>query len=293
MSGVSVSNDYHKVTPPSERIQKRLVLNQCFRLISESLSKKNGGAGLTYVTFGGATLTDVLDFFSVFDIRKGQYSVLSFEECQLEANQANISAVKKAIGMRVDVQVVNGDLGVNLDKLSGVLEKSRKIFFLDFTDHFCTNAHKHQGLVEQLLNFRFLEDDDYLIITSALDPRTVTRPNFMKNYVGKFCDYFSVTEGDVDQAFKIRNYVDLLVAETFVNYGYITGPEGFFLVPKLMNKYRYRDSKIPMGKWVFEIRKSSRCISVLDDMQLDEYPWPEADVDDTNSGFTGLDSLEI
>src|SRR6266542_1406330 len=78
MSGTS---SYHTV-PQASRIQKRLVLNQCFKHIHDLVGKMEA---FTYVTFGGAELYDVVDLVSVFDVRHHRMTIISYEQDELVA----------------------------------------------------------------------------------------------------------------------------------------------------------------------------------------------------------------
>src|SRR4051812_42226643 len=73
MSGTA---SYHELPQPF-RIQKRLVLNQCFKSIQ---SQWHPGDTINYVTFGGEHLYDVMDLVGVFDIRDQHLNVVSYEE---------------------------------------------------------------------------------------------------------------------------------------------------------------------------------------------------------------------
>src|SRR5215469_5997279 len=70
-------NKYHATVEPPYRIQKRLVLNQCFKSVLAQLGADP--PRLTYITLGGGELYDVIDLVCVFDVRKTQLSVISFE----------------------------------------------------------------------------------------------------------------------------------------------------------------------------------------------------------------------
>ena len=109
MSGTEV---YHGGLQQPYRIQKRLVLNQCFKSI---LASDTVDQTLNYVTFGGEDLYDVMDLVSVFDIRHLELRVLSYEEndsvavksrtCPVAANLSRIDTVS--------VEIVSSSFGDN------------------------------------------------------------------------------------------------------------------------------------------------------------------------------------
>lgn len=272
MNSPVISNEYHRFKPAHERIQKRLALNQCFRHINLQVTEDR--SKIHYVTFGGAHLGDVLDFFLVFDIRERKYEVVSFEKDQEEAILASRSAVKKAIGQRVDTNVIEGDINSNLYRIDGIQTSGRRIFFLDFTDSFHSNQHLHQGLVEHLLLYNFLQAGDFLIITSCLRQAITRNKSFMARYINSFAEYYRTDSSLIDTDFKERNYVDLLVAESFSKYPSVD--EGPIRIPKLVCKYRYQDT-VPMGKWVFSIEHSPIGLLKLEDTPFEQYPWPDYD----------------
>jgi hypothetical protein len=95
----------------------------------------------------------------------------------------------------------------------------------------------------------------------------------MAKDVRLFSDYFGVDISDVTMDFKERNHVDLLINQSFVRNGSRAASEGF-LVPDLLCKYRYRDSRVPMGVWAYAINRKSDRITGVPDCLFDEYPWP-------------------
>src|SRR5437016_2546154 len=96
MAGTESYHDY----PQPFRIQKRLVLNQCFKCIHDCADIHSK---LTYVTFGGEHLYDVMDLVSVFDIRHHKLDIISYEEneevalksrtCPVASNLSKVSTI--------------------------------------------------------------------------------------------------------------------------------------------------------------------------------------------------------
>ncbi|BDU70858.1 hypothetical protein [Mesoterricola silvestris] len=271
-----MSNQYHDTLQPPYRIQKRLVLNQCFRSVKKQL--KPGADLISYVTFGGAELYDLMDLLAVFDLRKRKFLAFSFELEEDLAQKANNCVVAKALRLtkRVHISVIQGDFAIDFGKLGERQAGQNFIFFLDYTECF---AQRHQGAIESLLKFNLLRAGDFLIITSCLVPRVMHQPTFMEDKLNLFSDYFHVDEGDIDTQFKVRNHVDLLVGQAFLrNTGGVHASEK--LSPALIEKYKYRDTNVPMGLWAFAVQKVEREITGLNDHPFDEFPWipaPEAE----------------
>jgi hypothetical protein len=80
---------YHEYLQPY-RIQKRLVLNQCFKSIQLDIQHTKT---INYVTFGGEDLYDLMDFVSVFDLRCHILNIVSYEEHEAVAKRSRTCAV--------------------------------------------------------------------------------------------------------------------------------------------------------------------------------------------------------
>src|SRR5688500_9659792 len=113
---------YQDGIPPPYRIQKRLALNRCFRIVQQRLRQcgQCSRYEVTYVTLGGADLYDVMDFLAVFDIRDTKLAVVSYEIQMDIAAEARKSAVAKLLekvdGCSVEV-VPRAFQGTNFDPL--------------------------------------------------------------------------------------------------------------------------------------------------------------------------------
>jgi len=75
-------------------LQKRLVLNRCFKLVQEHAS---AFGKLTYVTFGGEDLYDVMDLLCVFDVSSLELRIVSYEMDEAVAKNAQRCPVTKTL----------------------------------------------------------------------------------------------------------------------------------------------------------------------------------------------------
>lgn len=264
MSGTEV---YHGGLRQPYRIQKRLVLNQCFKSILASDTVKQT---LNYVTFGGEDLYDVMDLVSVFDIRQLELRVLSYEEndsvavksrtCPVAANLSRIDTVS--------VEIVSSPFGDNYRPIRALRSQGSFIYFLDDTRTF---RELHAEVLLELLRSELLREGDYLLITSCLTPRVVNQPRFMRRYEGTYRTFFG-PRTSVDQEFKVRNHVDLFVAMTFSRYqGIQTGGRRFLRVT-LMRKFKYNDTRAVMGLWLYRLESTGDRTFALRDTDFEEFP---------------------
>jgi hypothetical protein len=236
---------YHELPQPF-RVQKRLILNQCFRKI--------GAGGFTekinYVTLGGQDLYDVMDLVGVFDIRQHRFGVISYEENEQVVERARVCPVARSLSKlpTFSVQIVPTPFFENPAPLREVRSSGRFIYFLDDTKTF---RETHANTLLALLRADLLRDGDWLLITSCLTPRVVRQASFMDQFDGTFRLFYGNDEAP-DLDFKIRNHVDLLLALTFSRHESLRNLQ-HRVRPTLVAKYKYRDTQTEMGLWLFRI----------------------------------------
>ena len=95
----------------------------------------------------------------------------------------------------------------------------------------------------------------------------------MDGHTEAFQLYFKVPLDKVDRDFRVRNHVDLLVAQAIIERAKGDG-DTQVVNAKLMRKYRYRDSRTPMGLWLFKIKSIPQIPIGLHDQQFFDFPWP-------------------
>jgi hypothetical protein len=260
--------DKYDEIPQPYRIQKRLVLNEAFRTIHREIADPGQ---LTYVTFGGDHLYDVMDLVAVFDIRRNAISVFSFERDYAKATASKncpvAATLSKVETMSVDIK--NSDFPTGAEELDSRRSDGVFIYFLDYLGTF---AEKDAAALTELLDGGLLLAGDFLLVTSCLSPRIVHQRGFMERYRAAFGIYYGGV--DVDRDFKVRNHVDLLVATAFSRHqrklaGLVKDQ---FMSPNLLRKFMYRDSKATMGLWLFRINQRAGAVRLLSDSQFEEFP---------------------
>ena len=94
----------------------------------------------------------------------------------------------------------------------------------------------------------------------------------MDSYRAAFAVFFGAT---ADRDFKVRNHVDLLLGLTSSELekspsggGTASGGLRF----RLLRKFRYSDSRAPMGLWLYEVVQSDRRLMSLSDTRFEEFP---------------------
>ena len=162
---MSGTKTYHDVPQPY-RIQKRLVLNQCFKCIQLQWPS---GLTINYVTFGGEEIYDVMDMVGIFDIRSHRLNIVSYEEDGDVAARSRVCAVAKTLSKvpTVSIDIVptvffEDAVTINLLRRSGSF-----IYFLDDTKTF---GERQANNLAELLGAGLLRHGDWLLITSCLTP---------------------------------------------------------------------------------------------------------------------------
>jgi hypothetical protein len=254
---------YHAYPQPL-RIQKRLVLNQCFKSIQAHWDR---GATINYVTFGGDQLYDVMDFVSVFDIRSQRINIVSYEEDSEIAEQSRTCPVATTLSKvpTISVEIVPTVFFENSRALRTLRVEGAFIYFMDHTKTF--REHQANSLAE-LLQAGLLRSGDWLLITSSL--RIVYQERFMARHDGAFRTFFG-PRTSVTREFRARNHVDLLVARTFSAHRPAGGIRAGSLEAVLIRKFKYADTS-GMGLWLYRIGETQRSMSVLPDRSFEEFP---------------------
>jgi hypothetical protein len=266
---MSGAEQYHKGLTQPFRIQKRLTLNQCFRAI-----RSEGGdvERLTYVTFGGRDLYDVMDLVAVFDLRRTHLHVVSYErdldtaeiarKCPVASTLSNVSGVR--------IQVVPNEFPRDIERIVTPNRSARAIYYLDYTGTF--NDYRQEPL-EELLENGFINDGDFLLITSCLNPRIVHRGRFMVDHERDYIILYGMA-GQPNRDFRVRNHVDVLIGLTVARHERTRSAAGeqTKLWAKLIKKYKYKDSKSPMGLWLFRFESVSSRLPRLNDRLFEDFP---------------------
>ena len=168
------SETYHEYPQPF-RIQKRLVLNQCFKCIQDHGQLKES---VNYVTFGGEELYDLMDLVSVFDIRYHRLNIVSYEARRNVAEKARICPVASTLSKlsTVSIDIVPTIFFENDKQLWSLRQSGPLIYFLDDTRVF---GDSQANTLLDLLRAGLLHKGDWLLITSCLTPRVVRQSSFM------------------------------------------------------------------------------------------------------------------
>lgn len=266
-----MASGYDEIEPPY-RIQKRLVLNQCFKTILSDLGSQP--RSFTYVTFGGKQLYDLLDLVSVFDIQKSKIQVKSYEPQADIVESAKTCPVNKTLGKMASISIDIIPHALQEANLLPLIKAATNRPFLYFLDYLNPFGPSHQADLLALIRARCLRAGDYLMITSNLTPRVLyqTRRPFMEKQLAAFRTYFGLGAAPVSPKFRERNHVDLLVGQACSLIAGESTP-GPYIDIKLLGKYRYRDTT-QMGVWIYKIKKVVRVATRLEDWQFRDYPWP-------------------
>ena len=262
MAGTETYHEY----PQPYRIQKRLVLNQCFKSIQ--LDDQHTKT-INYVTFGGEDLYDLMDFVSVFDLRYHTLNIVSYEEHEDVAKRSRTCAVAVTLSKvsTVSIEIVPTVFCENASPLWPLRTSGTFIYFLDDTKTF--GVRQADTLLE-LLRASLLRDGDWLLITSCLTPRVVHQPRFMSQYESTFKLFYG-PQTTVNMEFKVRNHVDLLVALMFSQYQPVETDAHGRLRAMLLRKFRYRDTRTSMGLWLYHIGTTNPNTG-LGEQQFEEFP---------------------
>lgn len=257
---------YHDRSQPF-RIQKRLVLNRCFKVVYDLVPSRKP---ITYVTFGGRDLYDLMDLVFVFDVSEQELNVISYEVDPEAAKYSQSAPVTKTLSRLRDVSIdiVNAEFPSRLDLLRRYRGGSQFIVFLDYTKVF---SEKEAVDVQTLLSEDLLKSNDFLLITSCINPRVVNQDGFMKHSRSTYQLLFKekMPSGEA----MVRNHVDLLMALAFARHkrdAYDLQRE-FRLKPQLLRKYRYHDTS-DMGVWLFQVVRSESENHVIEDRGFERYP---------------------
>ena len=265
MAGTQVYHDY----PQPFRIQKRLTLNQCFKTVQADAGTLDA---LTYVTFGGLDLYDAMDLVAVFDIRKHKINIVSYEQDRRIAADSRVRPVAATLSRiaTVSIEIVPTEFFENSTPLHQLRENTRFIYFLDYTGTF---GNRQTDNLAELFSDGLLRDQDYLMITSCISPRIVRQARFMFSYEDTFKLFYGASIV-VDQEFKIRNHVDLLIGIALSRFERETLTTGSQqpLYAKLLRKFRCQDTRTPMGLWLYRFERSLIRSARLEDGSFEEFP---------------------
>jgi len=225
---------------------------------------------LLYVTFGGQDLYDTLDLLGVFDLTQTSVKVISFEQDPDVVRLARTCAVYQTLARvkSVDVRVVFAAFPDGAEQLRKFRTPTPFIYFLDYTGTF---RKKDGDTIHHLLETGLLREGDFLLITSCLSPRIVNQATFMEGYKSTFELFYR--DSKVDAAFRIRNHVDLLIAVALSEFERSSSNAGKRQVisGELLKKFRYADSQVAMGLWLYRLGTSASSRR-LQDQKFDEFP---------------------
>lgn len=259
-------SDYHNIRQPY-RIQKRLALNQCFKAIQQ---REGIIDPLVYVTFGGQDLYDIMDLLAVFDVTKTRLRIVSYEQDRTIADRARECPVVETLSKvkSVDLRIVFAGFPDGVELLHQFRSNSPFIYFLDYIGTF---RRRDAETIHDLLASDLIRRGDYLLITSCLSPRIVKQQNFMAPYQSTFEHFFR--QRDLDAPFMIRNHVDLLLALALSQFERTSARAGHRqrVIGNLLRKFKYADSHVPMGLWLYHL-ESSTSHQAIADRAFDEFP---------------------
>ena len=131
----------------------------------------------------------------------------------------------------------------SLDVVARLNDRRPFIYYLDFLNPF---REYNQTLVSELISTESLRPNDFLLITSSLTERVMHQASFMDGHTEAFQLYFKVPLDKVDRDFRVRNHVDLLVAQVMIERAKGDG-DAQVINAKLLRKYRYKDNLDPDG----------------------------------------------
>jgi hypothetical protein len=258
---------YHNSIPAAQRIQKRLVLNRSFKRVRDHAKTLES---VTYMTFGGEDLYDVMDLLCVFDVSKIELRVVSYEQ-----NEETLKTAKRCRIVRtldkldsVSFKFTNSDFPTGIERYHRGASAQRFVYFLDYMGTFGDSERK---AVAHLMSGSMLRPGDYVLITSALNPFHVNKPTFMHKHREAFAVFFDKESPSAD--FKIRNHVDLhlgMAASDLQLQG--SWRAGELLRFDLLGKFRYNDTGTPMGVWVYAVSGTSARVVRLKDARFEAFP---------------------
>ncbi len=254
--------------PQPYRIQKRLALNQCFRLIRKDFGLPQKFA---YVTFGGEDLYDAMDLVGVFNVRDHEIGIISYEHDTDLAQRSQECPVATTLSKvkTITIDIIPAQFPSALEKLEAIRSDCTFVYFLDYTGTF---KDKEANDLEYLLDSGLMRIGDFLLVTSCLTPRVIHNQNIMGKYDRSFRLFFQPSR--LDKEFRGRNHVDLLVAISFSRRESSLRKLGQKEIPspQLLGKFKYRDSRSPMGLWLYRVERKDGSSRKLDDVHFDEFP---------------------
>lgn len=258
---------YHDVRQPY-RIQKRLALNQCFRTVQENWGEQKQ---IGYVTFGGEDLYDAMDLVGVFSIREHDIAIVSYEHDQRRAEASQSCAVATTLSQveTITIDIVPTSFPVTVDRIQAIRRGRQMIYFLDHTGTF---REKEAAGLDTLLDAELLRAGDFLLVTSCLTPRVMHNANIMAKYDRSFRLMFGARR--IDNEFRGRNHVDLFIALALSRRaGRLRGVAHVpSVVATLLAKFKYRDTRAPMGLWLYRIDQRQTAQCRMSDVPFDEFP---------------------
>ena len=257
---------YHDLPQPY-RIQKRLALNQCFRLIHATGAI---GDSLVYVTFGGEDLYDAMDLVGVFNVREYGLRIVWYEHSPDTAEKSTECPVATTLSRvsSIEVEIIAVPFPSIVEPLTTRREFGPFIYFLDYTGTFRENE---ENVLQGLCDAGLVRAGDFLMITSGLTARVTHNPPLMRKYDTSFRFWFKGAKLTDD--FRERNHVDLFVSRALSRSLTHIGRAGVGgLSPTLLGKYRYRDSRLPMGLWLYRMDGAARRVQILRDVKFDDFP---------------------
>ena len=258
---------YHDLAQPY-RIQKRLVLNRCFRTIH---ARSGLPPDFVYVTFGGQDLYNAMDLVSVFCVADHHLRIVSYEHDEETAASCQVGAVATTLSLvdSLSVDIVVSAFPTTTERLNALRSMGPFVYFLDYTGTFRENESQD---LYSLMDAGLLRDGDFLLITSCLTPRVIHNQRIMAKYDASFRLMFKTAK--ITNDLRDRSHVDLFVSlalSRFEKDQRDTG-EGEGLSVRLLGKYKYQDSRAPMGLWTYRVEKSVQRRPTIEDVRFDEFP---------------------
>lgn len=249
---VEKCNYHESELKPPERVQKRVVLHQAYKIICSEI---RNDSTVLYITFGGSGLWDVLDLLVSLDPKRFAVDAFSYEQDRTLFNEANDSPVYRQLNRlgSVNIELVRGwfpNAYLETDFMRSNAQTA--IYYLDWKEVF---AARHAEDIAEIFKFNLINSGDYLLITSCLNERVVNQSKFLEEKKKFFEKYY----GDSSPGLRQQNFVELLInlrlRQKDIWVGMEQSVEHKSL--ELLAKFVYRDTS-KMGLWVFRIYDSEQ-----------------------------------
>jgi len=212
-----------------------------------------------------------MDLLAVVELRGLHLRIVSYEmklEWAVYSRTCSVATTLSKLD-RVNVDIVPDVFPGDYELLYNYCRSHRNIYFLDYKG---TYSKRNADILLELLDQKVLREGDYFLITSCISPRIVHQATFMQSFLSSFLLYYGAS-AVVDREFRVRNHVDLLVELSFSQFtGYDAESNRYGLIATNLCKFKYKDSRAPMGVWLFRVDRRPAGNIVLPDTKFEEFP---------------------